>query len=103
MNFFLQEFDVVELILNVNLFVVVLPRIVVLALLLVVLLLVVQQVYVETVQLLVLFLHKLCYLLLDQTQIHPFNRRNAHVHQVAQHEVVQVHRTHRGQVGQHPH
>lgn len=52
-------------------------------------------------QLLVLLLDELGYLLLDQAQIHALDGRNTHIHEVPQHEVVQVNCAHRCQISQH--
>lgn len=52
-------------------------------------------------QLLVLLLNELGDFLLDQAQIHALDGRNPHVHEVPQHEVVQIDCPHRCQISQH--
>lgn len=103
LNLFLEQLDIIHIILNQYLLIIITLRILLLTLPLMLLLLIIQQIYIKTMQLLILLLHKFSYLLLNQTQIHSLNRRYTHVHQVTQHKVVQVNRTHRRQISQHTH
>ena len=102
-NLLLQYLYLVDLLLNHYILIIVVIGIVLVTLLLLLLLLIIQQIYIKSVQLLILLLYQLRSLLLNQTQVRTLDRGYPHVNQIAQYEVVKVNSPHSRKVGQDAH